>query len=154
MIRRPPRSTLFPYTTLFRSQVRIRDHREAAVLGDGKLAQLIARVLRTAGLRVVLFGKHGNKLALARRAGVAAIRVRGDGGDLRAVRRGFPLVIEATGSPSGLALAQLLTEPRGTLVLKSTYHGPAAVEMWAVVVKEIAVIGSRCGPFRSEEHTS
>jgi threonine dehydrogenase-like Zn-dependent dehydrogenase len=128
-------------------QVPVRKHREAAVLGDGKLAQLIARVLRTAGLRVVLFGKHGNKLALARRAGITAIRVRGDGGNLRAARRGFPLVIEATGSPSGLALAQLLTEPRGTLVLKSTYHGPAAVEMWAVVVKEIAVIGSRCGPF-------
>ncbi len=128
-------------------QIPVRKHREAAVLGDGKLAQLIARVLRTAGLRVVLFGKHGNKLALAKRAGVAAIRVRGDGRDLRAARRGFPLVIEATGSPSGLALAQLLTEPRGTLVLKSTYHGPAAVEMWAVVVKEIAVIGSRCGPF-------
>jgi alcohol dehydrogenase len=128
-------------------QIPVRKHREAAVLGDGKLAQLIARVLCTAGLRVVLFGKHGNKLALAKRAGVAAIRVRGDGGDLRAAHRGFPLVIEATGSPSGLALAQLLTEPRGTLVLKSTYHGPAAVEMWAVVVKEIAVIGSRCGPF-------
>src|SRR2546422_10134474 len=57
-------------------QIPVRKHREAAVLGDGKLAQLIARVLRTAGLRVGLFGKHGNKLALARRAGVAAIRVR------------------------------------------------------------------------------
>jgi threonine dehydrogenase-like Zn-dependent dehydrogenase len=55
--------------------------------------------------------------------------------------------VEATGSPSGLALAQHVTEPRGTLVLKSTFHGAAPVETWPIVVKEITVIGSRCGPF-------
>ncbi len=54
---------------------------------------------------------------------------------------------EATGSPTGLALAQHMTEPRGTLVLKSTFHGAAAVETWPIVVKEITVVGSRCGPF-------
>jgi threonine dehydrogenase-like Zn-dependent dehydrogenase len=57
------------------------------------------------------------------------------------------LVVEATGSPSGLALAQRLTEPRGMLVLKSTFHGAAPVETWPIVVKEITVVGSRCGPF-------
>jgi threonine dehydrogenase-like Zn-dependent dehydrogenase len=57
------------------------------------------------------------------------------------------LVVEATGSPSGLNLAQHLTEPRGTLVLKSTFHGAAPLEMWPIVVKEINVVGSRCGPF-------
>jgi threonine dehydrogenase-like Zn-dependent dehydrogenase len=63
------------------------------------------------------------------------------------VRQSYRLVVEATGSPSGLALAQRLTEPRGTLVLKSTFHGAAPVETWPIVVKEITVIGSRCGPF-------
>jgi threonine dehydrogenase-like Zn-dependent dehydrogenase len=57
------------------------------------------------------------------------------------------LVVEATGSPSGLILAQHLTEPRGTLVLKSTFHGAAPVETWPIVVKELTVVGSRCGPF-------
>ncbi len=128
-------------------QVPVKKHREAAVLGDGKLAQLIARVLHAAGLRVALFGKHGNKLALAKQAGVRTSCVRGDARDLRVLRRSFSLVVEATGSPSGLALAQHLTEPRGTLLLKSTYHGAARVEWWPVVVKEITVIGSRCGPF-------
>lgn len=46
-----------------------------------------------------------------------------------------------------MALAQQITEPRGTLVLKSTFHGAAPVETWPIVVKEITVIGSRCGPF-------
>jgi len=61
----------------------------------------------------------------------------------------FTLVVEATGSPSGLAMAQQITAPRGTLVLKSTFHGAAPVETWPIVVKELTVIGSRCGSFPS-----
>jgi alcohol dehydrogenase len=128
-------------------QVDVRKFREAAVLGDGKLAQLIALVLRTAIPRVVMYGKHEQKLALARRAGIATKKVRGDASDLRRVQEQFRLVVEATGSPSGLALAQHLTEPRGTLVLKSTFQGTAPVETWPIVVKEITIVGSRCGPF-------
>ena len=55
----------------------------------------------------------------------------------------FPLVVEATGSPTGLALGIALTEPRGTLVLKSTFHGPAPIESWPIVVNEITMLGSR-----------
>jgi alcohol dehydrogenase len=128
-------------------QVDVRKFREAAVLGDGKLAQLIALVLRTAIPRVVMYGKHEQKLVLARRAGIATKKVRGDASDLRRVQEQFRLVVEATGSPSGLALAQHLTEPRGTLVLKSTFPGTAPVETWPIVVKEITIVGSRCGPF-------
>lgn len=128
-------------------QIAIRKFRAAAVLGDGKLAQLIAMVLRAAGLRVVMYGKHASKLALARRAGIGTKRIRGDAGDLGRVKESFRLVVEATGSPSGLMLAQRMTEARGTLVLKSTFHGAAAVETWPIVVKEITVVGSRCGPF-------
>ena len=129
------------------SQVNIKKFREAAVLGDGKLAQLIARVLRTKLPRVVMYGKHDRKLALARQVGVNTKRVRGNATDMKRVRESYRLVVEATGSPSGLALAQRLTEPRGTLVLKSTFHGAAPVETWPIVVKEITVVGSRCGPF-------
>jgi threonine dehydrogenase-like Zn-dependent dehydrogenase len=128
-------------------QVDVGQFREAAVLGDGKLAQLIARVLHTKVRRVVMYGKHEKKLALARRAGVRTKRVRGDAGDLKRVKERFPLLVEATGSPTGFALAQQMTEPRGTLVLKSTFHGAAPVETWPIVVKEITVVGSRCGPF-------
>lgn len=128
-------------------QVDARKCQEAAVLGDGKLAQLIARVLRTAISRVVMYGKHEKKLALARRAGIATKKVRGDASDLKRVQEKFRLVVEATGSPTGLALAQQMAEARGTLVLKSTFHGVTPVETWPIVVKEITIVGSRCGPF-------
>jgi threonine dehydrogenase-like Zn-dependent dehydrogenase len=128
-------------------QIDVRKCRQAAVLGDGKLAQLIALVLKTAGPRVVMYGKHGKKLALARGAGIQTKKVCGDTSDLQRVNECFSLVVEATGSPSGLALAQHMTEPRGTLVLKSTFHSAAPVETWPIVVKEITVVGSRCGPF-------
>jgi threonine dehydrogenase-like Zn-dependent dehydrogenase len=128
-------------------QIKIRKFHSAAVLGDGKLAQLIARVMKTAVPRVVMYGKHEKKLALAGRAGIATKKVRGDTTDLKRIKKTFPLIVEATGSPSGLALAQLMTQPRGTLVLKSTFHGAAEVETWPIVVKEITVVGSRCGPF-------
>lgn len=96
-----------------------------------------------------MYGKHEKKLALARRAGLETKKVRGDTSDLKRVRESYALLVEATGSPSGLALAQQMTEPRGTLVLKSTFHGAAPVETWPIVVKEINVVGSRCGPFQS-----
>jgi threonine dehydrogenase-like Zn-dependent dehydrogenase len=128
-------------------QVEVRKFHEAAVLGDGKLAQLIALVLRTVLPHVVMYGKHETKLALARRAGIATRKVRGDASDLRRTKESYALVIEATGSPTGFALAQHMTEPRGTLVLKSTFHGAAPIETWPIVVKELTVVGSRCGPF-------
>jgi alcohol dehydrogenase len=128
-------------------QVNARRFKSVAVLGDGKLAQLIARVLRTAVPHVVMYGKHDKKLALARRAGIATRRVDGATPDLKRIKEQFALLVEATGSPAGLALAQHMTEPRGTLVLKSTFHGAAPVETWPIVVKELTVVGSRCGPF-------
>lgn len=125
-------------------QVDVRAHREACVIGDGKLAQLIARVLHASRLRVLIIGKHAEKLRVARSAGIATAKLNSP----RASRVDvFSLTIEATGSPSGLALAQQITRPRGTLVLKSTFHGAANVETWPIVVKELTVIGSRCGPF-------
>jgi threonine dehydrogenase-like Zn-dependent dehydrogenase len=128
-------------------QVKVGEFREAAVLGDGKLAQLIARVLRTQLPRVVLYGKHHKKLALAGAGKIDTRKVRGDATDLKRVKETYSLLVEATGSPSGLALAQHLTRPRGTLVLKSTFHGAAPVETWPTVVKELTIVGSRCGPF-------
>src|SRR2546430_10939715 len=93
------------------TQVDVSKFRGAAVLGDGKLAQLIARVLRTKLSRVVMYGKHSKKLLLARPAGIETRKVRGDNRDHAKLRDSFALVIEATGSPSGLRLAQEMTEP-------------------------------------------
>src|SRR6267143_3274755 len=128
-------------------QVSAKKFRSVAVLGDGKLAQLIARVLKTAVPRVVMYGKHSEKLAFARRAGIGTKKVRGNASDWKRSKDSSALLVEATGSPTGLAMALQMTEPRGTVVLKSTFHGAASVETWPIVVKEITMVGSRCGPF-------
>lgn len=129
------------------AQIKIGEFRSAAVLGDGKLAQLIARVLRTKLPRVKMYGKHKEKLNLAPAAKIETQLVHGDERDHVKFRDSYSLLIEATGSPTGLRLAQEMTEPRGTLILKSTFHGAAPVETWPIVVKELTIIGSRCGPF-------
>ena len=129
------------------AQINIQNFLMAAILGDGKLAQLIARLLRTKLSRVKMYGKHEGKLRLARAARIETQKVYGDERDHSKFQDSYALVVEATGSPTGLRLAQEMAEPRGTLILKSTFHGAAPVETWPIVVKELTVIGSRCGPF-------
>ncbi|HEX9117150.1 MAG TPA: alcohol dehydrogenase catalytic domain-containing protein [Anaerolineae bacterium] len=130
-------------------QVALRPTERVVVLGDGKLGLLVAAVLRLAGANLVLAGKHPEKLAIAAGWGVPVCTV--EGGDLLACEGLAPgradVVVECTGSPAGFALARKLLRPRGTLVLKSTYHGDLTVNMSALVVDEITLVGSRCGPF-------
>jgi alcohol dehydrogenase len=116
----------------------------AAVMGDGRMGLLIAQVLAAAGTPVLLFGKHDERLALAKAMGLQARRSP-DAAPAAGDR--FDVVVEATGAADGLALALALVRPRGTVVLKSTVHDPAAMATWPIVVDEITVIGSRCGPF-------
>ncbi|MDD9971443.1 MAG: alcohol dehydrogenase catalytic domain-containing protein [Myxococcales bacterium] len=112
-----------------------------AVLGDGKLGLLIAQVLASAGARTHLLGRHARKLALARARGVETP-------EDNAVRNGgYDLVVEATGSAGGMARALELVRPRGTLVLKSTYHDKLTLDATKLVIDEITLLGSRCGPF-------
>ncbi|RMD88708.1 MAG: hypothetical protein D6813_11690 [Calditrichaeota bacterium] len=56
-------------------------------------------------------------------------------------------MVEASGSASGFQTAMQNIRPRGTLVLKSTYHGKLEFNAAPLVIDEITVIGSRCGPF-------
>ena len=60
---------------------------------------------------------------------------------------GADVVVDATGSAEGFAVARRLVRPRGTLVLKSTFHGDVSLDLSMVVVDEVTVVGSRCGPF-------
>ncbi|MGF1466273.1 MAG: alcohol dehydrogenase catalytic domain-containing protein [Sandaracinaceae bacterium] len=112
-----------------------------AVLGDGKLGSLVAQVLRLSGADVTLVGRHRRKLAIA-----AALGIRTATHDAE-VAGDFDLVVEATGSPEGFARARELVRPRGTLVLKSTFHGATPIDTAPLVIDEITLVGSRCGPF-------
>jgi threonine dehydrogenase-like Zn-dependent dehydrogenase len=122
-------------------QVEIRADARVAVLGDGKLGLLAALVLLGASTEVHLIGRHSGKMAIAGARG-AHLHRHDEELSLK-----FDVVVEATGSPDGLARAISLTRPRGTLVLKSTFHGATPVAMAPLVIDELTLVGSRCGPF-------
>jgi threonine dehydrogenase-like Zn-dependent dehydrogenase len=121
----------------------ITEDTRVAVIGDGKLGLLCAQVIATTGAPVTLVGKHENKLRIAERRDIETLTV-----DKVATRKGeFDVAVEASGSPTGFALALDLLHPRGVLVLKSTFHGVTEIAAARLVVEEITVIGSRCGRF-------
>jgi len=114
-----------------------------AVLGDGKLGVLCAWVLRTASEDVTLIGKHDKKLAMVGRD-VTKLRLESAlAGHLKA----YDIVVDATGNASGLETASQLCRPRGTIVLKTTIAGSHQLNLAPLVIDEITLIGSRCGPF-------
>src|SRR5689334_1609324 len=123
-------------------QVSIPCSSQVAVLGDGKLGLLVAQVLRAYGYRVHQFGRHKEKLRIAARAGVETEMVRE-----RVPSAAYDWVVDATGSPQGLADAVRMTRPRGTILMKSTVHGLAGFDTAPVIVNEITLVGSRCGRF-------
>jgi len=122
-------------------QVRVEPGMDCIVLGDGKLGLLAAQVLQTAGADVLAVGRHPEKLAVLRRRGIQT-RIASD-----APVGPASLVVEATGSALGFARAVAALQPRGTLVLKSTHAEQPTVDLAPLVIHELHVIGSRCGPF-------
>ncbi len=122
--------------------VRVEPGEPVVVLGDGKLGLLQARVLALSGADVTLVGRHPRKLAIAAGWGLKVAVV-----DAPPPAQRVRLVAECTGSAGGLELALRLLRPRGTLVLKSTFAGNPPINLAPIVVDEITVVGSRCGPF-------
>jgi len=123
------------------TQIQLDPADDVLVLGDGKLGNLCAQVLRLTGAKITALGKHTEKLGLIQKAGVRTIQLK----DWEP--RVFDVVVEATGSASGLELALSAVRPRGRLILKSTIAGNHQVSLAPIVINEINVIGSRCGPF-------
>jgi threonine dehydrogenase-like Zn-dependent dehydrogenase len=122
-------------------QIQLNPGDDVLVMGDGKLGMLCAQVVKLTGAPVTVLGKHPEKLALVKKTGVRTILLD----DWKP--RLFDVVVEATGSESGLKLAMSAARPRGTLVLKSTIAGDHNVSLAPLVINEITVIGSRCGLF-------
>lgn len=128
-------------------RVAIKSPQRVAVIGDGKLGLLCAQAIALGGAGVLLIGKHPEKLRIAERRGIET-----ELGKTAAKRkREFDVVVEASGSASGLVGALELLRPRGTLVLKSTFQGPGRIneiDQARLVVDEISIVGSRCGRFQ------
>jgi threonine dehydrogenase-like Zn-dependent dehydrogenase len=124
-------------------QVQIDARKWVTVLGDGRLGLLVAQVLRDAGCPVRVIGKHPEKLALCEKWQIRARPLA----DI-VPRHDQDVVVDCTGSAAGLEMAIQMVRPRGTVVLKSTVATGKAMNLAPVVIDEINIVGSRCGPFR------
>lgn len=122
-------------------QIHLRPTEHVAVVGDGKLGAMIVQVLRLPGCAVTLIGRHPERWDVFRRQGILCRHVS----DLPDTL--FDVVVDCTGQPGGLDTARKLVRPRGRMVLKSTFHAPAQLNLTMVTVDEVHLIGSRCGPF-------
>jgi threonine dehydrogenase-like Zn-dependent dehydrogenase len=122
-------------------QVSVRPSERVLVVGDGKLGQLIARVLALSGIDLAVLGRHPRKLEMLERLGIPTLLPDA------VVEARYDLVVECAGNDSGFATALDAVRPRGTLVMKSTYAGRLTLDASRIVVDEITVVGSRCGPF-------
>jgi threonine dehydrogenase-like Zn-dependent dehydrogenase len=113
-----------------------------AVLGAGRLGLLVAQVLALHACRLDVIGRNPTTLALCRRWGLSAIAP-----SALTVERTYDTVVDCTGTPGGFRLAMRICRPCGTIILKSTYADPEAINLAPLVIDEIRVVGSRCGNF-------
>ncbi len=119
------------------NSVHLPSNKALALLGDGKLAYMIVQVLALMGIDVTVFGKTEQKLAAFKRFAKTTTEKVGQ----------FETVIDATGSPSGIDLAQQLVRKRGNIIVKSTYAENVTLDLSYFVINEIRLTGTRCGPF-------
>jgi alcohol dehydrogenase len=122
-------------------QVHLHPTDRVIVLGDGKLGLLVGQVLGLIGCDLLAVGRHTEKLSILRRQGIPTV-LADEAHDVQA-----NVVVDCTGHPDGFLAARAMVRPRGTLVLKSTFHGTNQVDLTSLVVDEVQLIGSRCGPF-------
>jgi threonine dehydrogenase-like Zn-dependent dehydrogenase len=111
------------------------------VVGNGKLGNLVAQTLALTACTLKVIGRNPTTLAPLGARGIDV----GLAADL--VERRADVAVECTGNEEGLELARRAVRPRGTIVLKSTYHGRTSLDISGIVVDEITLVGSRCGPF-------
>ncbi|MFQ6038877.1 MAG: alcohol dehydrogenase catalytic domain-containing protein [Candidatus Aminicenantales bacterium] len=137
-----------PLAAAFRvaEQVDLEKADTVLVVGDGKLGLLVAQALDARGVRVFCLGRHRRKLALLEKRGIPVSR------EGREWAHRFDVVVEATGNPTGLAEALQRVRPEGTVVVKSTFATEAAFDVSRLVVDEVVLVGSRCGPFPEAIH--
>jgi threonine dehydrogenase-like Zn-dependent dehydrogenase len=124
------------------AQLTVRRRDRVVVLGDGRLGNLCAQVLAGVSDHVLAVGKHAEKLALLRSLGLATCLLTDRPSD-----RSADIVVDCTGSATGLPTALSMVRPRGTIVLKTTVAGDQTLALAPVVIDEVTIVGSRCGPF-------
>lgn len=159
-----------PIAAAFRilEQVDTGPNDKVAVLGDGKLGLLVAQVMAGTGCELTAIGRHPEKLEILSRKKIKLVLSKAEGTMLALYQngtglamnqngswlvhegphQGFDLCIDCTGSPKGLELALDLVKPMGKIVLKSTFARGERLNLSQLVVNEVVLLGSRCGPFK------
>ncbi len=123
-------------------QVDLRESDRVVIAGDGRLAYLCAQAIQLVTKNVTVIGKHESKLSRFERRGISTIKLQ----DVDE-QKSYDVVVDCTGSESGLPLALSLVRPRGTIVLKTTVASKHHLSLAPIVIDEISIVGSRCGPF-------
>jgi 2-desacetyl-2-hydroxyethyl bacteriochlorophyllide A dehydrogenase len=131
----------FAATLQIQQQVHIRPADRVLIVGAGRLGQLIAQTLVLTGCDINVVVRHKYQRKILAVQGITTIN------EDQISPRKYDLVVDATGSPGGYDLARRAVRPRGIIVLKSTYAGDLTLNFSSLVVDEIMVVGSRCGPF-------
>ena len=114
------------------------------VLGDGRLGNLCAQVLADFGCNILVVGKHDRKLNVLREINS---EIKTTLLEDATPSRDADVVVECTGSSTGLPTALQHVKPWGTVVLKTTVAGEQTLALAPIVIDEVRVVGSRCGPF-------
>ncbi len=122
-------------------QIHVHPTDRVLVVGAGRLGQLIAWTLALTGCDLAVVARHEPQRTLLEKRGIRTLT------EEEVPHWGMDVVVEATGSPTGFALAKYAVRPRGVIVLKSTYAGELSLDASRLVVDEVTVVGSRCGPF-------
>lgn len=135
-------------------QVHIHNAMKIAVLGDGPIGILCALALHHENAGLLLAGRHADKLSIAGRQGIHTVCMDTSDTSADALQKlgEFDLVVDATGSPEGIHFAVALTRPEGTVVIKTTSHKKSEISLAEVAVKELTMIGSRCGDLSLSLH--
>ncbi len=132
-------------------QVKIEPGMDVCVVGDGRLSLMIAQVLALTGAKLTVIGRHPEKLDMYKTFArtVLETEYRTESGGVKDLTADecFDVVVDATGSRSGIELSMALVRKMGTIVLKSTYAGKTELDLSLIPVGEISIVGSRCGPF-------
>lgn len=122
-------------------QIHIMPSSHVLVVGAGRLGMLIAQCLALTGCDLKVVVRRAEAARMLSTFGIRSITPD------EVFSHMADVVVEVTGSSSGFELSRSAVRPRGTLVLKSTFAGDVSLNLSSIVVDEVTLMGSRCGPF-------
>lgn len=122
-------------------QVQVGPGDQVLVVGAGRLGLLIAKTLALTGCDLAVIARRPRSVEILSAWGIRAM----DAAQVRPASA--DIVVEVSGSPDGFAMAVQAVRPTGTVVMKSTIQSDMTFNLSPLVVNEVTLVGSRCGPF-------